>query len=450
MDNRRHTHSTDPHHICDEHCSHQYIEQPIKTADQLDRYISDIKDTGLVLTRRQFVKSAVYGTALLASAGSLFSILAGCASDKPSGSASGATADVEKPDLNVGFLPITCATPILAAGALNFYKKHGLNVTLKKYGGFAEIRDAFIAGEIDAAHMLSPMTMALELGLGSAKIPTRLAATENVNGQAITMAIKHKDKIKSPKDLKGLTLGIPFDYSIHNLLLRHFLTQGGLDPDKDVTLRVTRPPDMIALTASGGIDGYIVSDPFNQRAVFEGIGYIYQMTGDLWPNHPCCAFAVKQDFIDKYPKTYHTLLTSIVEATNYCSGDAHRAEIAKAIAPKQFLNQPEDVVSAVLTGKLKDTPDHTISKPKYIDFDPFPWKSAAAWFVSQMIRWGYIPQDQATPEAIRKIVDAVYLSDGVRQVQKELGLKTPTEDYRPEVVMGKTFDLDHLQDWIKR
>lgn len=441
------------HHKCNAHCSHhQYAEDPITNADQLNRYVADMKELGLVLNRREFLKSSIMGAAMLTGAAEIFSLLSGCIEQKAdiaSGSESANNAAVEKPDLTVGFLPITCATPIIAAAPLGFYQKYGLNVTLKKFGGFAEIRDAFIAGEIDAAHLLSPMTIALFMGLGSAKINTRLAATENINGQSITMSLKHKDRLKEIKDLKGMTIGIPFEYSIHNLLLRHFLTVGGLNPDKDVALRVTRPPDMLALTASNNLDGFIVSDPFNQRAVKENIGFIYKLTEDLWPNHPCCAFAVKQEFIDKYPKTYHTLLKSIVDSTNFCSEDGHRSDIAKAIASRQYLNQPEDVVKAVLTGKLHDGLGSVLNKPKFIDFDPFPWKSAAAWIVSQMIRWDYIPQQIGVSE-IKKIVDAVYLSEDVRKVQKELGFATPDNDYRPEQIMGKSFDIDHVQDWIKK
>lgn len=441
-------------HQCTEHCTHQYEESPIRTTDQLDDYVSDIKDLGLVLTRRQFVKRSSAAALAMIAGGSMFSFLAACANQlgQQTGGQTGQSGNsqVEKADLTVGFLPITCATPIIAAGPIGFYKKYGLNVTLKKFGGFAEIRDAFITGEIDAAHLLSPMTIALAMGLGSAKVPTRLAATENINGQAITMSMKHKGQLQEIQDLRGMTLGIPFEYSVHNFLLRHYLTQGGLDPEKDVTLRVTRPPDMIALTMSGNLDGFIVSDPFNQRAIKEEVGFLYKMTGDLWPNHPCCAFAVKQDFIEKYPKTYHALLTSIVDSTNYCAGTAHRADIADAIYGKQYLNQPQDVVQAVLTGKLNDGLGNVLNKPAYIDFDPFPWKSAAAWMISQMIRWEYIPPDQAAVLNIRKLVDEVYLSNDVRKVQKELGFPSPAEDYRAEAIMGKTFDMEHVREWTER
>ena len=109
----------------------------------------------------------------------------------------------EKKDLKVGFIPITCATPIIMAAPLGFYAKHGLNVEVVKTAGWAVVRDKTINKEYDAAHMLAPMPIALTLGLGAQAIPFTVPAIENINGQGITLAMKHKDK-RDPKDWKGM------------------------------------------------------------------------------------------------------------------------------------------------------------------------------------------------------------------------------------------------------
>src|SRR5262249_23221478 len=128
------------------------------------------------------------------------------------------TAAPEKKDLKVGFIPITCATPIIMAHPMGFYSKHGLNVEVIKTAGWAVIRDKTLNKEYDAAHMLSPMPLAITLGAGSNPIPYTMPAVENINGQAITLAIKHKDK-RDPKSWKGFKFAVPFDYSMHNYLL---------------------------------------------------------------------------------------------------------------------------------------------------------------------------------------------------------------------------------------
>ena len=125
----------------------------------------------------------------------------------------------EKKDLKVGFIPITCATQIIMAHPMGFYAKHGLNVEVIKTAGWAVIRDKTLNKEYDAAHMLSPMPLAITLGTGSTPTPYTMPAVENINGQAITLAIKHKDK-RDPKSWKGFKFAVPFDYSMHNYLLR--------------------------------------------------------------------------------------------------------------------------------------------------------------------------------------------------------------------------------------
>ena len=165
----------------------------------------------------------------------------------------------EKKDLKVGFIPITCATPIIMAEPMGFYRKHGLNVQVTKASSWAMIRDLSINGETDATHMLSPMPLAISLGVGSQSVPYVMPAIENINGQAITLATKHK-ALTSPAEMKGFKFGVPFDYSMHNFLLRYYLAEGGVDPDKDVQIRAVPPPEMVANLRAGNLDGYLAPD----------------------------------------------------------------------------------------------------------------------------------------------------------------------------------------------
>ncbi len=174
----------------------------------------------------------------------------------------------EKKDLKVGFIPITCATPIIMAAPLGFYAKHGLNVEVVKTAGWAVIRDKTMNKEYDAAHMLAPMPIAISLGLGATAVPFTVPAIENINGQGITLAMKHKDK-RDPKDWKGMKFAIPFDYSMHNYLLRYYLAEHGLDPDTDVQLRSVPPPEMVANLRADNIDGFLAPDNICQRAIYD-------------------------------------------------------------------------------------------------------------------------------------------------------------------------------------
>jgi len=187
---------------------------------------------------------------------------------------------IEKKDLKVGFIPITCGTPIIMAQPMGFYAKHGLNVEVIKTAGWAVIRDKTINKEYDAAHMLSPMPLAMTLGAGSNPIAYTAPAIENINGQAITLAVKHKDK-RDPKSWKGFKFAVPFDYSMHNYLLRYYLAEHGLDPDTDVQIRAVPPPEMVANLRADNLDGFLGPDPMNQRAVYDGVGFIHVLSKEV-------------------------------------------------------------------------------------------------------------------------------------------------------------------------
>jgi len=178
-------------------------------------------------------------------------------------------------------------------------------VQVHKASGWAMIRDLSINGETDATPMLTPMPLAISMGAGSQSVPFVMPAIENINGQAITLADKHKG-VKEAKDMKGFKFCVPFDYSMQNFLLRYYLAEGGVDPDKDVQMRVVPPPEMVAKLRAGNVDGYLAPDPFNQRAVYEGEGFIFMLSKDIWPGRPCCAFAVRKDFAVKNPNTCST------------------------------------------------------------------------------------------------------------------------------------------------
>src|SRR3954467_4916352 len=328
---------------------------------------------------------------------------------------------IEKKDLRVGFIPITCATPIIMAHPMGFYSKHGLNVEVIKTAGWAVIRDKTLNKEYDAAHMLSPMPIAITLGAGSTPIPSPVPAVESINGQAITLAVKHKDKT-DPKSWKGLKFAVPFDYSMHNYLLRYYVAEHGIDPDQDIQIRAVPPPEMVANLRADNIDGFLAPDPVNQRAVYDGVGFIHTLTKDLWDGHPCCAFAASKEFVTANPNTYRALLKAIVDATAFAAKAENRKQIAEAIAPVNFLNQPVTVVEQVLSGTYADGLGNILKVPNRIDFDPFPWHSFAIWIMSQMKRWGQVKGNIDYAKVARE----VFLATDATKLMKEAGLKPPT------------------------
>lgn len=355
------------------------------------------------------------------------------------------TGKLEKTDLTIGFIPIACSIPIVMSEPMGFYKKYGLNVTLKKMPNWAAVRESAIAGELDAYHMLSPMPISISLGLGSAAFPIKLASIENINGQSIAVATKHKNTIKGPADFKGMTVAVPFPYSMHNLLLRYYLASGGLNPDRDVKIEIVPPPDSVAKMAAGQIDAFLMPDNFGQRAVFEKIGFIHLLTKDLWEGHPCCSFAASQKWIDANPNTFRALNKAIVDGAAYANAAENRETVAKAMSERKYLNQPEPVLKAVLTGKFEDGLGNNLDVPNRIEFDPYPWKSFAYWISSQMVRWKLMPPEKAQYE---EIAQQIYMTDLARDLAKELGQNPPTEQLRTEKLKFDRFEPAKAKTYV--
>lgn len=185
-------------------------------------------------------------------------------------------------------------------------------------------------------------------------------------------------------------------------------------------------------------------DPFNQRAVYEGAGFIHMLTKEIWPGHPCCAFAASDQWIDANPNTFRALNKSIIEAAAYAQVPENRPEIARAISERAFLNQPVEVVEAVLTGKFDDGNGNSLDIPDRIGFDPYPWQSFANWISSQLVRWD-LQGDGLAPTIIPEtgydtVGTDVFLTDLARELATELGQTPPTEIYREETLKFDTFD----------
>lgn len=413
--------------------------------DRQGELFQDTIKTGK-FNRRQFLARVLTVAALIMLTNCQKDQTADLTSDSPNNLAQ----KLEKTQLKIGFMPVTCATPIIMSLPLGFYEKYGLKVELVKMQNWTQVRDSAIAGELDAYHMIAAMPLAISLGLGSPRFPMKLASIENTNGNAMTVAIKHKNKVKNAADFKGFTIAISFIYSMNNLLLRYYLAAGGLNPDRDVKLVVLTPADMVIKLANGEIDAMMSPGLFNQKAVAEKLGFIHILSSEIWPGHPCCCLATGQPWIEENPNTFRALNKAIIDGCNYASQSQHRPEIARAIAAPEYLNQPESLVQAVLTGSFEDGLGNIHNVRDRIDFDPYPWKSFSYWITTQLQRWNLMPSN-VDHEAI---ADEVFLTGLARHLAKKLGQTPPTVILRKEQLKYDRFDPTdpeaYLQQQIKK
>lgn len=288
--------------------------------------------------------------------------------------------------LRIGYLPITDAAPLLVAHGKGFFDAEGVAVDKPVLlRSWAQLIEAFIAGQVDVVHLLSPMTIWARYG---SKVPGKVVAWNHVDGSALTVT----PDIASVKDLGGKTVAVPFWYSIHNVVLQALLRANGLKPTirggtpaaNEVRLVVMAPPDMPPALAANRIAGYIVAEPFNAAAETLGIGKILRFTGDVWKRHACCTVFMHERDLTERPEWSQKVVNAIVRAQLFARG--HRAEVAALLSKEdthRYTPQPKAVLAKVLAppdgaaaayekaGAIRHADWHA---PR-IDFQPYPYPS---------------------------------------------------------------------------
>ena len=351
---------------------------------------------------------------------------------------------LEKTKLTVGFVPITCTVPLLLADAMGDYRREGLDISLVRTPSWALVRDKLNSNEFDASHLVLGLPFTMSLGIGSQPVPTFVGEVQNINGNAIVLAMKHKNR-RDPRDWKGFRFGVPHDHSMHAMLLRYYLAEHGLDPDRDVELRVYPPPDSVANMASGNLDGMLFAEPWGQRAVFEGVGFIHLLGKEIFPNHPCCTLSVNNRLVNDAPNSFGAMLRALVSSSQYANKQENRKQVAEILAPPNYLNQPKLVLEQVLVGRYADGLGNIVDTPDRIGFDPYPYQNTAIWLLTQLRRWKIIPTDLD----YKAVADRVFLATGAARAMRDAGLTPPTTGMAPLTIMGRAFDPERPDEYLK-
>ncbi len=349
---------------------------------------------------------------------------------------------LEKPNVDITFIPILCSAPLLYAKTHGYFARNGLEVNLTSAPGWSGVKDLLVYGHTDAAHMLSPMPLAICQGLDGRRADIRLACIQNVNGQALTLAKKHSG-IKDVRDMKGFIFGVPYLFSMQYYLLCLFLAEHGLNPLKDVAIIEVAPPQIPYYIETGRVDGVFAPEPFNQIPVYRGTGFIYTLSKEIWLGHPCCCFASTEEFIGKHPKTYKAMLSSVMEAElalHQASPDERR-KIAVELSSPGILNQadPEPVAQA-LSGEYDDGMGRQCVDHDRVDFLPTPWPEYGVWILSQQQRWKQLCRRVDYREVVERCFDAA-----TREMAKAMGF----EETGPKLEGLKSFHCTDPIDYMR-
>jgi nitrate/nitrite transport system substrate-binding protein len=377
---------------------------------------------------------------------------------------------VETTTAKLGFIALTDSAPLIIAKEKGFFTKYGMtDVEISKQKSWPVTRDNLKIGSsgggIDGAHILTPMPYLLTI---NDKVPMYLLARLNINGQAISVAEKFKDlKVglqskllkepvnKAKADKKSLKVAMTFPGGTHDLWMRYWLAAGGINPDQDVILQAVPPPQMVANMKVGTVDAFCVGEPWNAQLVSQKLGYTALSTGELWNNHPEKAFAMRQDWVDKNPNATQALLMAIMEAQQWCDQAENKEEMCKICADRKYFN----VAVADILERAKGNIDYGDGRKEqnfayrmkyWEDNASYPYKSHDTWFLTEEIRWGYLPKDTK----VKEIVDQVNREDLWKQAAKALGVaaaEIPASSSRGVETFfdGVKFDSEKPEEYLK-
>jgi nitrate/nitrite transport system substrate-binding protein len=373
------------------------------------------------------------------------------------------TGYAEKEELRIGFIKLTDMAPLAIAYEKGFFEDEGLYVTLEAQANWKVLLDRVIDGQLDGAHMLAGQPLGATMGYGT-KADIITAFSMDLNGNAITVSnsvwkemkknIPHingkpvhpikadslKPVIESYKDAgKPFKMGMVFPVSTHNYELRYWLAAGGIHPgyyaphkgdtsgqiDADALLSVTPPPQMPATMEAGTIDGYCVGEPWNQQAVFKGIGVPVVTDYEIWKNNPEKVFGVSKEWADKNPNTHIRVVKAMIRAAQWldANNNANRPEAVKILSKSNYVGADYDVIANSMTGTFeyekgdkRDVPDFNV----FFRYNAtFPYYSDAIWYLTQMRRWGQISEPKSD-DWYKALAEKVYRPDIYASAAKEL------------------------------
>ena len=346
--------------------------------------------------RRDFIKKAgaIGAATLLTSAGSGGAWAAG--SDAP-----------EKKEVKIGFIPLTDCASVVMASVLGFDQKYGVKIIPSKEASWAGVRDKLVNGELDFAHVLYGLIYGVHMGTSGPKKDMAVLMTLNNNGQAITLSKKLADK--GAVDAAGLaklmktekreyTFAQTFPTGTHAMWLNYWLASAGIHPITDAKIIVVPPPQMVANMRVGNMDGFCVGEPWNHRAIIDGIGVTSITTQDIWKDHPEKVLGTTAEFAKKYPNTARAVTAAILEAGKWIDASlANKQKMAETIADKSYVNTSVDAINQRILGRYQNGMGKTWDDPNYMKFSSdgavnFPYLSDGMWFLTQHKRWGLLKE----------------------------------------------------------
>jgi nitrate/nitrite transport system substrate-binding protein len=421
--------------------------------------------TTSLLNRRAFLAGTTAAAATLVAARTLLP--------------SGAFAQGDGPEVTgakLGFIALTDASALIIAKEKGLFAKHGVpDVEVLKQASWGATRDNLVLGGaangIDGAHILTPMPYLISTGKvtqNNVPLPMSIVARLNLDSQAISVAQAYKDVgvgldssplkevfAKRKAEGKEVTVAMTFPGGTHDLWIRYWLAAGGINPNTEVSTITVPPPQMVANMKVGNMDAFCVGEPWNEQLVNQGIGFTAATTGELWKGHPEKALGLRSDFIEKNPIATRAILMAVMEAAQWADDMANKEELSQILGKRGWFNVPPADVLGRLKGDINYGNGRVMTGTGlemkfWKDHASYPFKSHDAWFLTEDIRWGYLPAETD----VKALVDQVNREDLWRDAAKTLGVAATdipaTSSRGPETFFdGKVFDPENPSAYLE-
>lgn len=422
--------------------------------------------------------------------------------------ATGELGEPEKDELKFGFIKLTDMAPLAVAYEQGYFEDEGLYVTLEAQANWKVLLDGVIDGQLDGAHMLAGQPLAATIGYGTkAHIVTPFSMDLNGNGITLSTEVWEAMKPSLPKMPDGrpvhpikadylkpviekyreqgkrFKMGMVFPVSTHNYELRYWLAAGGISPgyyapakgdtsgqlNADALLSVTPPPQMPATLEAGTIYGYCVGEPWNQQAVFKGIGVPVITDYEIWKNNPEKVFGMTREFTDKYPNTTVRIVKAMLRAARWLdeNDNANRPAAVEILSRSEYVGADYDVIANSMTGTFeyekgdkREVPDFNVF---FRYFATYPYYSDGVWYLTQMRRWGQIAEQKSDdwyfdvarsvyrPDIYQRAAQAL-IAEGVMKAEEfpafdsESGFRPPQSEF----IDGITYDGTQPNNYLEQ
>ncbi|BAZ85657.1 ABC transporter ATP-binding/substrate-binding protein [Dolichospermum compactum] len=365
---------------------------------------------------------------------------------------------LEKVHLEIGYIPLTQAAPLIIAKEKGFFAEYGLEVNLNPETSWKNIAKGVATGKLDAAQMVAGMPLALTLGAGG-KNPVSMvtAMTLSRNGSAITFSQElFNSGVKNLTDFQAIikadldkthTLGIVHPASMQNLLLRYWLAASGIKPDVDVSLMVIPPQEMVTALQEAKIDGYCVGEPWNSHAVDQNLGFIITITSELWHGHPDKVLGVRENWALENPQTHLALVKALLGACEYCDDIRNREEVIKLISQPDYLGSNSLHLRPGLIDNYKHSNHNQLqtSHQFYFNKANYPDRHEMLWILTQLARWGLV----AFPKNWVEVIDRVCRPDIFGAAARERGILDIGREEIIQLFDGKVFNPSEPIEYVK-